>query len=162
MPRNSYHNGAIAYINSGCRAEMYAKGRITAGPNALVQRGVKAILGAAARRRTGKTFLAVDFVDGKLGAVCLLPVCLLFDCCLLAVCLLLLALGVVGWQPLAQFIDAGGLLRGQGGNHLPQFQTWLKQEHGKELPLPRVGAKMEIDKKVYSKGVRILDRDDIA
>ena len=88
--------------------------------------------------------------------------CYLFACCLTAVCLLLLALGVVEWQPLAQFIDAGGLLRGQGGNHLPQFQTWLKQEHGKELPLPRVGAKMEIDKKVYSKGVRILDREDIA
>jgi hypothetical protein len=95
-------------------------------------------------------------------ATCLPAVCLLFACCLPAVCLLLLALGVVEWQPLAQFIDAGGLLRGQGGNHLPQFQTWLKQEHGKELPLPRVGTKMEIDKKVYSKGVRILDRDDIA
>ena len=59
---------------------MYARGRIAAGPNALVQRGVKAILGAAARKRTGKTFLAVDFVDGKLGALCLLPVCLLFAC----------------------------------------------------------------------------------
>ena len=35
---------------------------------------------------------------------------------------------------------------------MPQFQTWLKQEHGKELPLPRVGTKMEIDKKVYSTG----------
>ena len=115
MPRNSYHNGAIAYINSGCRAEMYAKGRITAGPNALVQRGVKAILGAAARRRTGKTFLAVDFVDGKLGAVCLLPVCLLLDCCLTAFtrswCGRVATTGAIhrcwrlakgaGWQPLA-------------------------------------------------------------
>ena len=88
MPRNGYHNGATGNINSGCRAEMYAKGRIAAGPNALVQRGVKATLGAVARRRTGKTFLAVDFVDGKLGALCLLPVCLLFACCLPAVCLL--------------------------------------------------------------------------
>ena len=54
------------------------------------------------------------------------------------------------WQPLAQFIDAGGLLRGQSGNHFLQFKTWLEQEHSKELPLPKVkvGAKMEIDKKV--------------
>ena len=68
---------------------------------------------------------------------------MLFTCCLLA-------LGVAEWQPLAQFIDAGGLLRGQSGNHLLQFKTWLEQEHSKELPLPKVkvGAKMEIDKKV--------------
>ena len=69
MPRNRYHNGAMCNINSGCRAEMYARGRIAAGPNALVQRGVKAILGAAARKRTGKTFLAVDFVDGELAVI---------------------------------------------------------------------------------------------
>ena len=70
---------------------MYAKGRIAAGPNALVQREVKDILGAAARKRAGKTFLAVDFVDGKLGAICLL----LLATCLPAVCLRLLALGAV-------------------------------------------------------------------
>ena len=68
---------------------------------------------------------------------------MVFSCCSLA-------LGVAEWQPLAQFIDAGGLLRGQSGNHFLQFKTWLEQEHSKELPLPKVkvGAKMEIDKKV--------------
>jgi hypothetical protein len=42
---------------------------------------------------------------------------------------------------------------------LLKFEAWLKEEHGKELPLPK--ALQGFDTKVYSKGVRILKRDDI-
>ena len=69
---------------------------VAAGPNALVQRKVKAILGAAARKRTGKTFLAVDFdlaccyllAIWLLGVCPLPPLCLPFVWLLPAVCYL--------------------------------------------------------------------------
>jgi len=46
---------------------------------------------------------------------------------------------------------------------LLKFGAWLKEEHGKELPLPKAqqATKMVLDTKVYSKGVRTLKRDDI-